>query len=52
MGSHQDFLDVMNLTWTGQLKPVIDRVLPLSEGRTAHELLERGQQFGKIVLKP
>jgi NADPH:quinone reductase-like Zn-dependent oxidoreductase len=31
---------------------VIDRVMPLSEGRTAHELLERGEQFGKVVLTP
>lgn len=52
MGSHQDFRDVMSLVWSGQLKPVIDRVMPLSGGRTAHELLERGEQFGKVVLVP
>lgn len=51
MGSHQDFLDVMNLVWAGRLKPVIDRVMPLAEGRAAHELLESGQQFGKVVLR-
>lgn len=52
MGSHQDFREVMHLIWSGQLKPVIDRVMPLAEGRAAHELLERGEQFGKIVLVP
>ena len=52
MGSHQDFRDVMSLIWAGKLKPVIDRVMPLSEGRAAHELLERGEQFGKVVLAP
>ena len=36
MGSHQDFRDVMSLVWSGQVKPVIDRVMPLSEGRAAH----------------
>lgn len=51
MGSHQDFLDVMALVWTGKLKPVIDRILPLSEGRAAHEALAAGEQFGKIVLQ-
>lgn len=51
MGSHQDFCDVMELVWAGTLKPVIDRMMPLSEGRAAHELLAAGQQFGKIVLQ-
>jgi NADPH2:quinone reductase len=50
MGSHKDFRDVMSLIWSGELHPVIDRVMPLSEGRAVHELLERGEQFGKIVL--
>ncbi len=52
MGSHQDFRDVMGLIWAGKLKPVVDQVLPLSEGRRAFEILERGEQFGKIVLMP
>jgi NADPH:quinone reductase-like Zn-dependent oxidoreductase len=52
MGSHQDFRDVMSLIFSGKLKPVIDRVMPLSEGRAAHERLEKGEQFGKIVLVP
>ncbi|HID89308.1 MAG TPA: alcohol dehydrogenase [Anaerolineae bacterium] len=52
MGTHQDFRDVMNLVWAGKLKPVVDRVMPLSEGRQAFEILERGEQFGKIVLTP
>lgn len=50
MGSHQDFRDVMALIWAGKLKPVVDRVLPLSEGKRAFEILEQGEQFGKIVL--
>ena len=52
MGSHQDYRDLMQLVFDGALKPVIDRVMPLSQGRTAHEILERGEQFGKIVLIP
>lgn len=51
MGSHQDFCDVMEQVWAGTLRPVIDRIMPLSEGRAAHELLAAGQQFGKIVLQ-
>ena len=50
MGTHQDLRDVMDLVWAGKLKAVVDRAMPLSEGRAAFELLERGEQFGKIVL--
>ena len=50
MGTHQDFQDVTAMIWAGKLKPVVDRVMPLSEGRAAFEILERGEQFGKIVL--
>jgi NADPH:quinone reductase-like Zn-dependent oxidoreductase len=52
MGTHQDFRDLMGLLWSGKLKPVIDRIMPLSEGREAYHILERGEQFGKIVLTP
>ena len=33
LGSRQDLLEVTRLLWTGRLRPLIDRVLPLSEGR-------------------
>jgi NADPH:quinone reductase-like Zn-dependent oxidoreductase len=52
MGNHQDFRDVMDLVWAGELKPVVDRVIPLSEGKRAFEILESGEKFGKIVLTP
>jgi len=52
MGSHGEFLDVMKCVFRGQLKPVIDRVLPLSEARKGHELIESRAVFGKIVLTP
>ena len=52
MGSHQDFRDVIALLREGRLKPVIDRVMPLSEGIEAYRIMERGEQFGKIVLTP
>jgi len=50
MGNHQDFLIVMDLLWTGKLRPVVHTVMHLSEGKKAFEILERGDKFGKIVL--
>src|SRR3989442_3679136 len=52
MGSHRDFLDVMKSVLRGQLRPVVDRVLPLREARRGHELIEARAVFGKIVFKP
>ncbi len=52
MGTHQDFREVTSLLWAGKLKPVIHRIMPLKEGRRAFEIMEKGDQFGKIVLEP
>ena len=51
MGPHQDFVKVMNLVFTGQLKPVIGAVLPIDEVRKGMEMLEKFDVFGKIVLE-
>ncbi len=52
MGSHSDFAAVLELLVQGALKPLIHCELPLSEGRRGHEILERGEMFGKVVLRP
>ncbi len=52
MGSHQDYQDVMALVFNGSFQPVIHRVMPLDQGLEAMAILERGEQFGKIVLEP
>ena len=31
---------------------IVDRILPLKEGKAAYGLMERGEMFGKIVLTP
>ncbi|MGQ0562409.1 MAG: zinc-binding dehydrogenase [Gemmatimonadota bacterium] len=51
MSNRSEFEEVMRLVFSGALKPVIDVVLPLEKIRDAHERLERGDQFGKIVLR-
>jgi NADPH:quinone reductase-like Zn-dependent oxidoreductase len=50
MGSKAELLEAMRLVAQGKIHGVVDRVLPLSEARQAHELMESRGQFGKIVL--
>jgi NADPH:quinone reductase-like Zn-dependent oxidoreductase len=50
MGTKEDFDGVYELVKAGRARPVVDTVLPLAEARAAHERLEAGEQFGKIVL--
>ncbi|MHA1978392.1 MAG: zinc-binding dehydrogenase [Candidatus Hodarchaeales archaeon] len=52
MGTRGDLNAVLDLVWQGRLKPVVDRVLALNEAQFAHTLLENGDHFGKIILKP
>ena len=50
MGTRADFATVMDLIFSGKLKPVMDRNYPLREARFAQERLEMGEQLGKITL--
>jgi len=52
MGSKAELIAAMKFIESGAIKPVVDRVLPLSEARRAHELMEDRAQFGKLVLVP
>jgi NADPH:quinone reductase-like Zn-dependent oxidoreductase len=50
MGSKADLLAAMKFIESGQIRAVVDRVLPVAEARRAHELMEDRAQFGKLVL--
>lgn len=52
MASRSEFEAMLAVALRGGLRPVIDTVMPLEEARAAHERLEAGGQFGKIVLRP
>ena len=47
-----DLESLLQLAASRRLVPVIDRVLPLSEGRAAVSLLEDRAVFGKVVVTP
>jgi NADPH:quinone reductase-like Zn-dependent oxidoreductase len=51
MGSKAELLEAMKFVRAGTIRAVVDRVLPLSEARQAHSLLESRGQFGKVVLQ-
>ena len=36
---------------TGEVRPTIYKVLPITEAEAAHEILYRGENTGKVVLK-
>jgi NADPH:quinone reductase-like Zn-dependent oxidoreductase len=52
MGTLGELHAVLKFVFRKELKPVIDKVYPLSEIRAAHERLENKEQFGKVVLTP
>jgi len=51
MGNDAEFDAVVGELRAGRLLPPIDSVYPIAEGRQAFERLERGAQFGKIVVQ-
>ena len=52
MGNNKELLDALRPIFEGRIKPVIDRVLPLSEVAEAHRRLEARGVCGKIILRP
>jgi NADPH:quinone reductase-like Zn-dependent oxidoreductase len=50
MGTKADFEGVYELVRSGTVRPVVDSVFPLAEARAAHERMETGDHFGKVVL--
>lgn len=52
MGTPTEFREVMRLVFDGTFTPVIQEIIPLDDARRAHEILEQGKIFGKLVLVP
>jgi len=50
MGSESEFAAIVAHFNAGRLRPPVDRVFPLEEGRAAYERLAGGAQFGKVAV--
>ncbi|HEY3106669.1 MAG TPA: zinc-binding dehydrogenase [Gaiellaceae bacterium] len=51
MGTKEDFEGAYELIANGAAKPIVDRTFPLEEAAAAHQYLEAGRQFGKVVFE-
>ncbi|CAN5281865.1 zinc-binding dehydrogenase [soil metagenome] len=51
MGTPSDFEGAYELIKEGRARIHVDSVFPLADAATAHERLESGAQFGKVVLR-
>ena len=51
MGTRDEFLSMIDLLESRNVKPVIDSVLPFVQINDALQRMEKSDQFGKIVLK-
>ncbi|HXB02577.1 MAG TPA: zinc-binding dehydrogenase [Opitutaceae bacterium] len=52
MGSPCDFAGMLDFVALHRLKPVVSEVFPLARAAEAFALMQRGGQFGKIVVTP
>lgn len=50
MGSPRDFEAMVRLVEASKIRPIVDRTLPMSCANEAYAIVDRGEQFGKIVL--
>lgn len=51
MGTKAELQRAAQFFFAGQLRPIIDTTYPLSRAAEAHQRLEKGEHFGKIVLE-
>jgi NADPH:quinone reductase-like Zn-dependent oxidoreductase len=50
MGNDQEFAEMLDFTSQKNIIPLTDSIYPLEQGHQAFQLMEKGKQFGKIVL--
>jgi NADPH:quinone reductase-like Zn-dependent oxidoreductase len=50
-GTYSELVDGLALVEQGHVRPVVDRVLPLSQIHEGHRILEEADHFGKVVIE-
>ncbi|MGH7531341.1 MAG: zinc-binding dehydrogenase [Gemmatimonadales bacterium] len=51
MGNAAEYAEIVRRLGAGELRPIVDRVFPLSDARQAYERLARAEQLGKVVVE-
>ncbi len=51
MGSRGELFDILSFVEQGRLKPVIADTMPIADARRGHEIIEKREGFGKVVLE-
>jgi zinc-binding alcohol dehydrogenase/oxidoreductase len=51
MGTRDEFLSMLDFLESRKIKPVVDKIYPLSEIQDAFHHMEENSQFGKIVIE-
>lgn len=51
MGTRDEFLSMLDFLESRNIKPVMDKIYPLTRIQDAFKRMEQGDQFGKIVLE-
>ncbi|MGH7769862.1 MAG: zinc-binding dehydrogenase [Candidatus Binatia bacterium] len=51
LGSREEFRQVLSFLGSSRIRPIVDQLFPLEDTAAAHQRMERGEQFGKIVLQ-
>jgi len=51
MGTHDEFLSMIDFIESRNLKPIIDKVYPMAEFESAFASMKAADQLGKIILK-
>jgi NADPH:quinone reductase-like Zn-dependent oxidoreductase len=52
LGTKAELMSALRFVESGQIKPVVDRVLPLAEAAQAQTRMESDQAEGKLILVP
>lgn len=50
MGNAREYAEIVRRLGAGELRPIVDRVYPLTEAPKAYARLAKGEQLGKVVV--